>query len=439
MARKVFLSVLGSTNYGECKYVSEGDEFKSESVRFIQEAMLDYLQAKNWSNESAGYIFVTTGNKGSMQKNWLNDGHIDRNTKQPVRCEGLQSRLLKMELPFQIHPIEISDGNDENEIWEIFNNIYNCLSDNDEVYFDITHGFRFLPMLAMALLNYAKFLKTIKIRHISYGNYEGRDTKKNEAKIVNLFSLSNIQDWANSVNEFITSGNTSQLSSILSQNKPNKKGSESQALRKFSNALNNFTLDISTVRGKNIYSGKSLKDVEDSISLIRKKTDSKALNPILEMLEKKISHFVNTKDLRNGEIAVQWCLDHNLIQQAYTLGQEHIISRICNYLKDSTNTPFDYSNKMDREIVSATIGYITKLARNSNEKPSKLLVENAEKFEIVQSSELIKKIAQDFAQLTSFRNSINHGGMIGDITNEAIRNNFNKFYQPILTQIELLS
>ena len=41
MARKVFISVLGFTNYSECIYTK--DAYKSHSVRFIQEATLEYL------------------------------------------------------------------------------------------------------------------------------------------------------------------------------------------------------------------------------------------------------------------------------------------------------------------------------------------------------------------------------------------------------------
>ena len=33
------------------------------------------------------------------------------------------------------------------------------MQDGDELYFDLTHGFRYLPMLVMVLINYSKFLK----------------------------------------------------------------------------------------------------------------------------------------------------------------------------------------------------------------------------------------------------------------------------------------
>jgi len=64
---------------------------------------------------------------------------------------------------------EIPDGKDTDEIWEIFDIIYNALEEDDNIYIDITHSFRYLPMLLLVLLNYAKYLKNIKIKQITYG------------------------------------------------------------------------------------------------------------------------------------------------------------------------------------------------------------------------------------------------------------------------------
>ena len=67
MSRKVFISFLGFSNYGECIYTK--DNYKSSSVRFIQEATLDYLcQTENWTEKDAAYILLT---KGAEEKNWV--------------------------------------------------------------------------------------------------------------------------------------------------------------------------------------------------------------------------------------------------------------------------------------------------------------------------------------------------------------------------------
>ena len=98
MARKVFISVLGYTNYGECIYTKEG--YKSHSVRFIQEATLEYLlQQTEWTAADAAYVMLTDG---AEKANWHDDGHKDRVTGEMIVCEGLQTRLDKMHLPFKV-------------------------------------------------------------------------------------------------------------------------------------------------------------------------------------------------------------------------------------------------------------------------------------------------------------------------------------------------
>lgn len=59
-----------------------------------------------------------------------------------------------MNLPVEIRPVDIVDGKDEDEMWKIFNALFNELRDGDELYFDLTHSFRYIPMLVLVLGNY---------------------------------------------------------------------------------------------------------------------------------------------------------------------------------------------------------------------------------------------------------------------------------------------
>jgi len=142
MARKVFISFLGATTYGECDYHKDGKSYGGK-LRFIQEATLNYLNATDWSKTDIAYIMLT---EGSEKNNWidnLNHNSIENNIR-----EGLKTRLDKMNLPFQVEPIKnLPDGNNEEEIWKIFERVFEKINYNDELYFDITHGYRYLPML----------------------------------------------------------------------------------------------------------------------------------------------------------------------------------------------------------------------------------------------------------------------------------------------------
>ena len=65
MGRKVFISFLGYSNYGYCKY--EKDGFVSDNVRFIQTATLDYLQSlEKWAEGDVAYFLLTKGAKEKL-------------------------------------------------------------------------------------------------------------------------------------------------------------------------------------------------------------------------------------------------------------------------------------------------------------------------------------------------------------------------------------
>jgi CRISPR-associated protein (cas_TM1812). len=59
MARKVFISVLGTGFYGSCKYNEVSNKFESSDTRFIQTATLEYLSAKEWQDDDLILILLT--------------------------------------------------------------------------------------------------------------------------------------------------------------------------------------------------------------------------------------------------------------------------------------------------------------------------------------------------------------------------------------------
>jgi len=68
---------------------------------------------------------------------------------------------LEKEKNYKYKSIEIVKGKDEEEIWAIFQKIYDVLEENDEVTFDVTHSYRFLPMLGLLLLQHPQFYKLV--------------------------------------------------------------------------------------------------------------------------------------------------------------------------------------------------------------------------------------------------------------------------------------
>jgi len=45
---------------------------------------------------------------------------------------------------------------------EIFRTIFDEIDENDEIIFDVTHSFRYLPMLVFIVINYARVVKKMQ-------------------------------------------------------------------------------------------------------------------------------------------------------------------------------------------------------------------------------------------------------------------------------------
>lgn len=412
MARKVFISVLGFSNYGQCSYVKDG--YKSSSVRFIQEATLDYLcQQSEWTVNDTAYILLTNG---AEKANWYDDGHKDRDTGEIIKCEGLCSRLKKMSLPFAINTIKnLPDGNTEEEIWEIFERVFNELQDGDELYFDLTHGFRYLPMLVMVLINYSKFLKNTSIKSITYGNYESRNRETNEAPIIDMLPLSALQDWTYAAGQFLDSGNVDKLQFLCDKElKPilrNAQGSNKDAtnLRTFVKYLNEVIGERQTCRGISIIKSDNFKKLKEA-SYKLDSTIIKPLNPIFDKIKQSMAFFDEEENVRNGFSAAVWCYQNGLLQQSATILQEFVITYIC----ARHGIRIDDESKRDWVTSAFTIKF-----KNIVKSEWKLSQDDA--IRIVQI-EYIEKILNDdlflcpefvnaFNNLSEVRNDYNHSGM----------------------------
>lgn len=412
MSRKVFISVLGFTHYNECKYIK--GTYKSLPVRFIQEATLDYLNSQSsWTDKDVAYILLTDG---AEKANWYNDGHKNRETGEIIKCEGLCSSLQKMRLPFSVDTINnLPDGNTEEEIWAIFEKVFNKLQDGDELYFDLTHGFRYLPMLIMVLINYSKFLKNTSVKSITYGNYESRNKETNEAPIIDLLPLSALQDWTYAAGQFLDSGNVQKLVKLNKDTvRPimiHSAGKNEDAIKLtgYTNYLNGFVEDMQTCRGLNIIRSTNLKKMMRLADEIQS-TFIKPLNPIFDKIKNNFQNFNTECDVLNTFMAAQWCVDNGLYQQAITILQEGIQTLIC------SDCGYDILDKNIRMLVSGTIVLYTK---KSPEKdwifPRQYTPEKIEEvkgyMKVLLENKILQRFAGIYASSTEIRNDLNHSGM----------------------------
>lgn len=426
MARKVFISVLGMGNYKECIYASGNTQY--DGTHFIQKATLQMLDVKEgWTESDRIYIIVTDGSK---EQNW------ETRTDNGEPKIGLADTLKEMHLSTPIETIRIPDGNNEDEIWQIFSDIYKVLNDEDELYFDLTHGFRYLPMLVLVLGNYAKFLKNTIVKSITYGNYESRDKETNIAPIINITPLAALQDWTNAAADYLEHGDATKLKNCA--DKPlitiarETKGQDQDAttLIKLSKQLYEFSNLISFNRGDEIIIGKQ----SEQIKALLEKADAeyiRPMGPLFKQIAKSVRNF-NPDSPENMIEASRLCLDHSNFQASITLLQEGIVSMLCRKFH------LDVKDKGDREIATQALNKLGLELQNKEYRPLSPYKETIIK-RIIDSGIISSELANQWNKITEDRNDFNHAGLRASYKDaETLRNNISSYLSAVCDEISAI-
>ena len=328
----VLLSFVGRNRYEQCVYGNAQTGQYSTVVRFVQEAICQ-LHCRTWTADDRIVIFLTPNARAA---NWLGEVYRD----DPDDKRGLEQALMDLNLKAAIHVESISEGMDEVEIRQNFKTVFDALQEGDLVYLDITNAFRSIPVFAAVLSNYAEFLKGVRLKSIFYGIFERlgsvaevRKKYPNPADrrvpILDLKSIVQLQDWTSAANDFLTHGNTTALARMASVT---TQGNKSLLPKDFGTNLSAITGIFSTVRGKEMMEGDVFQRLRQNITDIEQTIGLEPLVPILHKVRDSLDAF-KQQDIKNGFRAIEWCIDHQLVQQGITLFRETIVSYICHQMQ----------------------------------------------------------------------------------------------------------
>lgn len=443
MGRK-FISVLGTGNYKECTYFNDNEKVKT---RFIQEALIE-MYMKDINLEDEVIIFITPS---ARKKNW-EDGYLiqygfknslkgisEKKMKQvedilgtedvwedkQIKVKGLQNTLKEKYPGVKITAVEINEGSTEEELWDTYDRILNVIEDDDNIIFDITHGFRSIPMQVLTVLNYAKVVKNnVNLLGIYYGAYEAKLKDKNEAPVFNLNIYNDILDWSFASKAFIKYGNSNEICDLYDE-KVKEGHRELRKLEKFMDSLKAFTNNIATCRGRIItreeakkYKTRMEKSIYEAAFQVQNnfididKLEPKEINsikPIENLFDKirnSLSEFNGESNVDVGLATIKWCQRNSLVQNAYTAMDETIKTYVC------SKYGLDDRTKKNRENICKAA--MVNIGREKNNEDVKLKISEEKDIEIY---ELIKRtIPSDIIKLSTkvstLRNDINHFGFL---------------------------
>lgn len=415
--RKVFISFLGTNNYVNCHYKIDGE--MSAPVRFIQEALITKV-CKDWTSDDKIFIFYTsfekTERKGSKEFNWLDDGHDKIN--EDVEKIGLQSRLASLKeqniLNADVEGVDIVAGFSKDEIWDIFNTVNDKLEQNDEIYFDVTHAFRSIPMFSVVLFNYSKFMKGTSLKAVYYGAFEKlgpayevrlMPLENRVADVIDLTEIALLQEYNQVASELKYFGKIKTLSNIVSST---EEDSASGAIKQLAKSIEKLDFYIATIDLKNIKKGAFISEFRNSYKHLKNKNIfEKPIANILGELDSLTSVFDNKDSFKNIETAIKWTIKYDMLMQAYPMAAEYIILRLADIFKSFMPLELKKDKKKFRMLISDI------LAASEEDFQKRLWKNNPARFPQVanriSSYTIIEEIRPLYKIIKDYRNKLAHG------------------------------
>ena len=423
-----FIAFLGTNPYLECSYYFNNPEKEFYPTRFVQTSLIRQLVLSGDLNKKSEILFLVTGE--SKERNWKDN--IDREGNSLL---GLKSHLLQLKSnleekgktlpPYRL--VDIPEGKSEKELWSIFNSIVAYIEDGDHLFFDITHSFRSLPMLAMVVLNYLRVVKNVIIKKIYYGAFETLGPipqvkeikiKERHAPIFDLTPFVDLLQWTTAADHFIRTGNTLLMTELTRRKtQPLLKMSKGQneaaaSLLNLSKSLSTFTKDLLTVAGPKLSN-----DVfQVKANLEKSKEHAVGLPPLANLLDKILLEFSGTQSpqqiVQNTNLLIEFCFKHGLIQQGFTLLDENLITYGCLHFG------LDYQKQKHRKLFTSSLEIKARSIPEERWKPRNGWYDNEQKTFIkrIISSDVSQLISLR-AQIAPKRNALNHASFnVGGIS-----------------------
>jgi hypothetical protein len=195
------ISFLGfnKRGYQETTYLNPLQSGKLKT-KFVQEALVEFYKPETL------YVLLT---------NTAETGIPDNETESTWKTLKKQ-----LEGKVDLKPISnVPEGHSTDDIWRLFEMLTNCLHEGDRVLFDITNGFRSLPVLALIAVSYLRVVRQVQIEGLIYGAFDAKN-KDNETPIFNLLPIVKLLEWTTATDQFIKTGNGQALANLLHSSNP---------------------------------------------------------------------------------------------------------------------------------------------------------------------------------------------------------------------------
>ena len=414
MNRKVSISFLGLGGYLPTKYFfPEEPTVKTYETPLVQLAIQEYLENRIGFGPNDMHLLLLTDK--AKEANFLNARKPKGHDK--AAHQGLKRELDDRGFRTRYQESRVSANHDRASSEETFKEIVKHIQKGDELYIDITHGFRSMPMLMIVLANFLRVTQNVIVKAIYYGAFEDAKQHGGRAPIYDLSYLVELQDWTTAANTYIKYGYIkplSELSNTITSGLLAATQGKDQAARYIHSIVHqatHFSEQIRTNRLNELHEADAIDNIKHMVGKL--KGDSQAeVGPIGELMAviAKKGEKLTTKNNLNWLYSARLAFEDGLIQQTCSLLIEGVISHMC---REHDVLPAGTK----RTIIERALKAYNDSMHSRNLKD--LSLEDQNVYNNVRNSSLTKQFVTTFRSLRPVRNDLMHAGQITETSNDA--------------------
>ena len=417
------ITFLGDTNLTPSENYYQGDGIKK--TNYLADSLIDIFNKniEKKSNITEVLVFVT---KEAREKNYESDS--DNPKGRMVKAESPSNEKLKQVIKSNKHfngkiraiDIEGDDKLDDklDAYWRLFEKISENIDDGDEIVFDITYSFRYIPMITMLVIHYARTVKTAKVTGIFYGKFiRGTEDVPSKVDIINLNMMADLQDWITSIYTLSNTGDARLMSEWLgtkhNENTKNSQNSKSLPEHRGIDEVAKIwsQLDFSIKINDSTKRKKLAKDLIIEINKLNIEKLDGSYRLAFEAYNKQrkyIERMAGADQVLSDLATIQWNMDKKQYQPAVTVMNELTISVLIKCLDGDYRENVKNSSRRDQ------VGKVIKMAvhENSNEGKEEIKLKDREIESIKKALNANKELYKTIKESWNVRNFMNHAGYV---------------------------
>lgn len=168
-----------------------------------------------------------------------------------AKAQNYDALARRIDASVVLRPVDIPSGKTEQELWEIFARIAEEITSADTIIFDITNGFRSLPVIAFLAASYVRVVRRASVSHLIYGAYDA--TVAGRTPVFDLTSFVQLLDWTAATDAFLQYGRADALTGLV-RGAAGQRGDaeETTVLEDIADRLQDLSMALQTVRSREI-------------------------------------------------------------------------------------------------------------------------------------------------------------------------------------------